>query len=192
MTTRFSLALALIPSLFACGDDGSGMGETGAATSMATSDGSSGTAAVDESTGEPAPFDEAEVIQRAHMFATELVKINVDPFPSAHGLADTVNVHVDAGAADLYRTIDPEAPAELDFPEGTLVVKEHLNTEGAYDGFLMMYQGPEGYDPDNRDWFFARIDGTGATRETGAVGFCIGCHVPSPSFLFGVPADNQL
>lgn len=179
MKLRFVLASSLLFGLFACGDDAGG------------ADGTDGTAGTADSSGTAAePFDEAEVIERGAMFATELVKINDQPFPSLHGLANTVNVYVDAGAADLYRTLDPEAPVEVALPEGTLIVKEHLNEEGAYDGYLMMYRGPVGYS-DSGDWFWARIDGAGATQETGQVGFCIGCHTPAPSFVFGVEADNQ-
>ncbi|MCA9710488.1 MAG: hypothetical protein KDK70_31900 [Myxococcales bacterium] len=164
----------------ACGDDG-GAG------------GSSSTAS-DESTGD-APFDEAAVIEQAGTFATTLVKINAMPFPSQHGLADMVNVYVDAGAADLYRALALAAPVEVDLPEGTLLVKEHLDMAGAYDGYLMMYRGPAGYAPETDDWFWARIDGSGTTQETGpsgAVNFCIGCHTSAPSFVFGVAADNKL
>lgn len=160
----------------------------------AVADGSTGaaTGAAQDSTGEPAAFDEDEVIARAGMYATELVQINEVPFASQHGLADTVNVFIDQEAAELYRSLDPEAPADVAFPEGTLVVKEHLDAAGAFDGYLLMYRGPDDYEPEGGNWFWARVDGSLTTQETGAVGFCIGCHQPSPSFLFGVPADNQL
>lgn len=191
---RVSLALLCSASLglgtLACTDDGEGMdGETdpaGTAGSTATAtDGADGT-----SSG-AAPFDEAEVIEQGSQYATMLVQINADPFPSQHGLAATVNVFVDPANADLYRMLDPAAPAELDFPEGALVVKEHLDADGNPDGFLMMYQGPDGYDPDAHDWFWARVDGTGATKETGAVGFCIDCHAQAPGHIIGVAMDNR-
>lgn len=187
-THRSTQALALLSLVAlaapACADDGgSGDGDTGTSATGA-SDGA------DESTGQ-APFDEAEVIQQAGQYATALVQINDTPFASQHGLADTVNVFVDAANADLYRTLDPAAPADIDFPEGALVVKEHLDADGNPDGYLMMYQGPDGYAPDANDWFWARVDGTGATKETGAVGFCISCHAQAPAHIIGVATDNR-
>ena len=182
-------ALPLVLSACPGDDSGSADGDSGAATS----EGAATDAATDaaDSSGDASPFDEAEVIEQASMYATNLEKINIDAFGSAHGLADTVNVFINSEAADLYRSIDFDAPTDVGFPEGTLIVKEHLNAEGAEDGFLMMYRGPEGYLPDAGGWFWARIDGTGATRETGAVGFCISCHMPVEGWVFGVPADNQ-
>lgn len=169
----------------ACGDDGvASDGETGA-TETASSDG-----ADEASTGQP-PFDEAEVIELGGQYATMLVQINDQPFASQHGLADTVNVFVDSANADLYRTLDPAAPADLDFPEGALVVKEHLDPDGNPNGYLMMYQGPDGYAPDANDWFWARVDGSGATQESGAVGFCINCHAQAPAHIIGVATDNR-
>lgn len=164
-------------SALACAGDGMD-DETGAASS-------------DGSTTDTPPFDEAEVIEQASQYATALVQINDQPFPSQHGLAATVNVFVDAANADLYRMLDPAAPTDLDFPEGALIVKEHLDADGAPDGYLMMYQGPEGYDPDANDWFWARVDGTGATKETGAVVFCIDCHAQAPAHIIGVATDNR-
>ncbi len=165
--------------LAACGDDGAPGSDTGAASGT---DGAS--------TGE-APFDEAEVIEQGGQYANALVQINDTSFTSQHGLAATVNVFVDPAAADLYRTLDPEAPVALAFPEGTLIVKEHLDAGGNQSGYLMMYRGPEGYNPDGSDWFWARVDGAGATQETGAVGFCISCHAAAPGHVFGVATDNR-
>lgn len=187
-THRSTQALALLSLVAlaapACADDG-GSGDGGTDTSATgASDGA------DESTGQ-APFDEAEVIEQAGQYATALVQINDTPFASQHGLADTVNVFVDAANADLYRTLDPAAPADIDFPEGALVVKEHLDADGNPDGYLMMYQGPDGYAPDANDWFWARVDGTGATKETGAVAFCISCHAQAPAHIIGVATDNR-
>ena len=179
---RFVLVGLLASAPLACGDEDS------------TSPAGSGGSGADTSTGEPVPFDEAEVIAHGGTFATALVKINAQPFRSDHGLADMVNVYVDAGAEALYRSLDPEAPGEVALPEGTLVVKEHLDAEGAYDGYLMMYRGPAGYAPQTGDWFWARVDGENNAQQTGASGavnFCIDCHVRAPSFVFGVAADNQ-
>lgn len=181
---HFAAFSALVLLLGCPGDDTSGSvadDSTGAVTGM-----------TEDSSGEPPAFDEAEVIAQAGMYATELVQINEVAFASQHGLADTVNVFINPEAAELYRSLDPEDPADVVFPEGTVVVKEHLDPAGAFDGYLLMYRGPDEYEPEGGNWFWARVDGSLTTQETGAVGFCIGCHQPSPSFLFGVPADNQL
>jgi Cytochrome P460 len=190
MSTRDPAARAALVLLsllvVACGDDdpASDGGETTAAETSAT-DGADGV-----STGEP-PFDEAEVIEQAGQYATALVQINDTPFASQHGLAASVNVFVDAANAELYRTLDPAAPADLDFPEGALIVKEHLDADGNQAGYLMMYQGPDGYAPEANDWFWARVDASGATQETGAVGFCISCHAQAPAHIIGVETDNR-
>jgi Cytochrome P460 len=185
---RASLALwsslALLP--LACAGDGDGMDDD--ETGSSASEGSGG---ADGASSGDAPFDEAEVIEQAGQYATALVQINDQPFGSQHGLADTVNVYVDAANADLYRTLDPAAPADIDFPEGALIVKEHLAADGSADGYLMMYQGPDGYAPDANDWFWARVDGSGATQETGAVAFCISCHAQAPAHILGVATDNR-
>lgn len=179
------VSISLLALALACGDDGSASdGDTGG-TETGTSDGADGA-----STGQP-PFDEAEVIEQASQYATALVQINDVSFASQHGLADTVNVFVDAANADLYRTLDPAAPADIDFPAGALIVKEHLDADGNPDGFLMMYQGPDGYAPEASDWFWARVDGSGATQETGQVGFCISCHAQAPAHIIGVETDNR-
>jgi len=165
-------------------------GETDAAETGAAETSATGSADEASSGGSPA-IDEAAVIEQASQYATALVQINDQPFDSQHGLADTVNVFVDATNAELYRTLDPAAPADLDFPEGALVVKEHLDADGNPDGFLLMYQGPDGYAPDASDWFWARVDGSGTTQETGQVGFCIGCHAQAPGHILGVATDNR-
>lgn len=187
MSIRHLLMGVFVLGLGACTEDPDGSGDDGGGSGDAAS-----TGAADDSSGSAAAFDEAEVIEQAGRYATELVKINDQPFPSQHGLAATVNVYVDAAAADAYRTLDPAAPADVEFAEGTLIVKEHLSDEGAYDGYLLMYRGPEGYSPEGGDWFWARVDGSDTVQETGAVGFCIGCHQPAPGWAFGVEADNQL
>ncbi len=184
MTTTRHASLSTLGSLLlmlsACPED------DGEQTETETEDGTGDTA-------EP-PFDQDEVIESAKLYATDLVKINAEARPSQHGAASTVNFYVEQEMADLYRMLDPEAPAPVALPEGTLVVKEHLNDEGAPNGFTMMYKGPAGYDSDASDWFWARVDGSGATQETGAVPFCIDCHsaAGASGHIFGVPLDNRL
>ncbi len=189
MRLRALLPLALCPVVLGCpdggGDDAASDGSSGAADASGSADGV-------DSTGEDPGFDEAMVIEMAGMYAADLVKINDQPFMSEHALADMVNVYINAEAADMFRTLDPEAPVEVAMPEGTLIVKEHRNAEGAADGYLMMYRGPDDYAAETSNWFWARVDGAGVTQNSGQVGFCIDCHARAPSLVFGVSPDNQL
>jgi len=191
MNLRSLLSLSLSSLCAACiivdgGDDAASDESTG------TPADSSGSA--DESTGADPGFDADEVIAMAATYATTLEKISDQPFASQHGAADMVGVYVNSEAAALFRTLDPEAPVEVDLPEGTLIVKEHFDDAGAFSGFLLMYRGPEGYAPMTGDWFWAATNAGGDTLTAGASGgvdFCISCHTPAPSFVFGVAADNQ-
>ncbi len=139
-------------------------------------------------------LDEAAIIAFAADYEQNLTQVNVDPSTSQHGLAASVNFFVSPSALATYQMYDPEMPTLVPLAEGTYLVKEHLDPDGNEDGFLMMYKAAEGYNPDAADWFWARVDGAGATRETGVVGFCVSCHtqVADAGFVFGVPLDNRL
>ena len=93
----------------------------------------------------------------------------------------------------MYKTIDPDNPSEITLPEGMLVVKEHLDAEGQPSGYTMMYKGPPGTNADTEDWWFARVGADGNLKESGAPGFCVGCHsvAEETDWLFGVPLDNR-
>jgi hypothetical protein len=176
--------------LTACGgDDGTADTEAG---SDSQADGA--TEAADGSdTGTPDAIDEDAELARAAAYETNLVQINATPFASQHGLAATVNTWVSPEAEAAFAALDPAAPVAPALDPGTMVLKEHLDAEGNKDGYLMMVKGPVGYAPDASDWWWARVDGTGATQETGQVGFCLGCHnaVAASGHLFGVPLDNR-
>ncbi|MCX4244991.1 hypothetical protein [Paraliomyxa miuraensis] len=184
---RMLASVSLVASaclLPGCGDDS---GSVDGSTTMDPPTSSDGA----DSTGEPLPFDEAEVIELAGQYATALVQINDQPFTSQHALAAAVNVFVDPAAADLYRMLDPVAPVELAFPEGTLLVKEHLDGDGAFIGYNLMYRGPEGFAPDSSDWYWARVTAAGVAAESGAIDYCINCHAAAPGHAFGVAVDNR-
>lgn len=118
------------------------------------------------------------------------------PRASQHALADTVTFYVANNVLDLYLTVEQDAPAEVAFPEGALLVKENLDQSGASDGFFAMYKGPEGYDPSGNDWYWLRVDAEGAVGNSGQVGFCKDCRSGGPAavsdYVFGVPLDNRL
>lgn len=155
-----------------------------------------GDESADETAGMPMTVDEAAVLEAANAFATTMDKVSDEPRTSQHALADTVNFYVPAEHRELYLSIDPDAPTEATFPEGTLLVKENLDAEGNSDGYFAMYKGFQGYDPEGNDWYWLRVDGAGATGNAGKVGFCKDCHgggsAAVSDFVFGVPLDNRL
>ena len=77
---------------------------------------------------------------------------------------------------------DPSIPGD-----GLIVVKENYTTDNVLD-FLTVMTKQAGFDPDGKDWFYARYttDGTVATNEGGVTfagavepapgGGCKGCH----------------
>ena len=180
LTNRpFSVLVTLLPLLMLLGCDGGG-------------DEGEGSAGESETVGE-AGIDEDAVVAQAVDYAN-FEQISA-PAPSAHGLADTVVVWVPPAFAAEYRAVDPDdADASAAFAPGTLFVKEHLDAEGTPAGMTIMYKGPEGYDPDNGDWWWAQADVDGTLNDAGAVGYCIACHSPreGADWVFGIPADEQL
>ena len=133
------IALCSVLAFAGCTDDGG--------------DAADGMDSAGDTTGDGPGFDEQEVIAQAADYAASLTKVNDQATSSAHGLADTVNFYVSPSSLQAYLMFDPEMPQEVALPEGTLLVKEHFNPEGATDGFLMMYKAPAGYNPDAADWF---------------------------------------
>ncbi|NJK31444.1 MAG: cytochrome P460 family protein [Deltaproteobacteria bacterium] len=148
---------------------------------------------VGDETGEPPTIDEAAVVASALDYADGLTLINAAPFASAHEAGIDVNVFVDPVNVAAYAALDPNDPGPADFPEGTLVVKEHL-VEGSATEITIMYKGPAGFDPEHRDWWWgvATLDGTVQASGAG-VATCIGCHesVAESDYLYGVDPGNQ-
>jgi hypothetical protein len=176
-----------------CGDDGGGSAETGGGTTMpATTDGEGSSEAMDGSSSGGGGID-ADAIKMMADGYTGFEQINAMASSSQHGNASTVNWWVPSEFAAMYRMVDPAAPAAIAFPEGTLVVKEHLDDADAPDGYTMMYKGPAGSNAEANDWWFARVGADGELKENGAVGFCMACHsaVQQSDFIYGVPLDNR-
>lgn len=150
----------------------------------------------DGGTSDAETVDEEAVLQASLAYKTTMVQLSDEATGSQHGLADTVQFYIGAEYSDTYLSIDPAAPTAVTFPEGTLIVKENLDTAGDPDGFFAMYKAFEGYDPAGNDWYWLRVNGEGATGNAGKVGFCIDCHSGGPAavsdLVFGVPLDNRL
>ena len=122
--------------------------------------------------------------------------INARPFPTAqHQGNPLVNVWTDELATAPYRALSVGATGGRDVPVGAMIVKEMMDAGGESPVLTVMAKQPSGYDPQNGDWWYGRLntDG-GATNPSfvGKVGFCISCHAGASGgdHLFGVAPDN--
>ena len=123
--------------------------------------------------------------------------INARPFPTAqHQGNPLVNVWTDELATAPYRALSGGTRAGgRDVPVGAMVVKEMMDAGGASPVLTVMAKQPSGYDPDNGDWWYGRLNVDGSATHSsfvGKVGFCLGCHsgASGGDHLFGVAADN--
>ena len=170
------------------GGDGDGDGDTGTGETGETGDG--------DGDGDPAGIDEAAIIAEA-MGYQSWVLINAAPFVSAghDGGTATVNIWVPQDLAAQYKAIDPANPVETAFPEGSIIVKEHLDDMGVATAGTIMYKGPAGYSEGSGDWWWGVGDVLGGTLDNSGpdVAGCIGCHsaVPTTDWVFGVPPADQ-
>ena len=83
-----------------------------------------------------------------------------------------------------------ERGAEAMPPGAIAVIEEHL-ADSTLAGIGVMVQS-EGYDPENRDWVFARFGSAWETEAIGRVEACQGCHVLEPDYLFGAELGAPL
>jgi hypothetical protein len=60
-------------------------------------------------------------------------------------------------------------------PDGAILVKENFTPEGVLDATTIMYK-KAGYDPDNNDWFWAKVLADGTVEKEGQVEGCQTCH----------------
>ncbi len=147
----------------------------------------------DESGGDD-EIDE-QAIQAAAADYLDMVQISNQPAASVHGLVAQVQFYADADVADQYAMLDPDNPTQMTFPEGSLLVKEGLDTAGNPDGYFAMYKGPAGYDPEGNDWYWLYVDAAGSVGVSGKAADCSGCHTtdaPMSDADFGVPLGNRL
>ena len=137
--------------------------------------------------------DEQAVLDVIADYRANFVLINAAPFLSAHGI--NVNVWVDSEHADQFKFINPANPVPLELPEGTIVIKEHLDAQQEITGGTVMVKGPPGTDPSNGDWWYAKGDLLKGSLEVSGPGLasCLGCHseVSKTDFLHGVAPANQ-
>lgn len=121
--------------------------------------------------------DVEEVIAAAMRYEDDLMQLSLEAEQSeTHADAASVFVWGSADVADLYHSIDPDDPTQaVDFPQGTTFIKEHFDEAGDLAGLTLMYKAPPGYNPDARDWMWARIRGD-ETTHSGRVEWCSDCH----------------
>lgn len=171
-----------------------GSGSTGNASTStgpaSTSGGSGGSGS--GSSGGAGGVDANQVAMQA-MGYKSFVLINKAPRMSMHALASTVNVWVPSDIAPTYRAIDPNGSSMASFDPGAMLVKEHLDAQGAFAGMTVMFKGPAGTNAQVDDWYWVRMTKDFAVAEKGAIGYCIGCHsaTPDSDFAFGIPAAEQ-
>lgn len=62
-----------------------------------------------------------------------------------------------------------------DLPPGSIIVKENYMPDSTFAAATVMYR-VEGYNPEHRDWLFAKYDPQGTAEEFGRVDGCQSCH----------------
>lgn len=173
---RVSILCAGVVVLVACSDPG----RAERAEQAETADAESSDDGAEESSGTsagPAEVDEQVIMDQAMAYKTTLQQLTTELEQSeTHSDAASVHVWGSAAAAESFFSVNPDDPTQIiDFEEGTMFVKEHFDGTGAVVGLTVMYKGPEGYFPEARDWYWARVRGE-AVVDSGRVEFCSECH----------------
>ena len=60
-------------------------------------------------------------------------------------------------------------------PNGAIIVKENYTADGTFDLITVMYK-VGGYNPDNNDWFWAKVKANGEVDAEGQLQGCQVCH----------------
>ena len=60
-------------------------------------------------------------------------------------------------------------------PNGAIIVKENYTADGTFDMVTVMYK-VGGYNPDNNDWFWAKVKANGEVDAEGQLQGCQACH----------------
>ncbi len=60
-------------------------------------------------------------------------------------------------------------------PNGAIIVKENYTADGTFDLITVMYK-VGGYNPDNNDWFWAKVKANGEVDAEGHLQGCQACH----------------
>jgi hypothetical protein len=125
-------------------------------------------------------------------------KVNDQPDASAIG-AYNVNMYV-RGDVSEYQSIHPTVMStESPLSQGTIIVREVLDSSGNVSQLTLMAKGQPGYDPTLGDWWFGLADPSGqpvisdGVPQLGRLDACHTCHIPreSDDYLFGVPLADE-
>jgi Cytochrome P460 len=152
-----------------------------AACSSGTPAAPSGAASADASAPE-GTLDDARIEAAASTYATAFARVNRAPFATQqHAGNPMVNVYANDVAVGTYRAIAPSAPAPAGFAfrPGSMLVKEMLDASGRPEVLTVMYKKAPGYDVTHHDWWYGRLDPSGAPTQpsyAGKVDFCVACH----------------
>jgi hypothetical protein len=76
-------------------------------------------------------------------------------------------------------------------PPGAIAIIEEHFADSTLSGISVMVQS-KGYDPQNRDWVFARFGSAGEIEAAGRLEACQGCHVLEPDYLFRAELGTPL
>jgi hypothetical protein len=152
-----------------------------------------------ERRGGECQLQEAAAVARTFRDALELV--NDEPFLQvvAAGTPLLRNVWISSlplgdgrTTVDLYRTIDPSEPTEIDgdFPIGTVLLHEAV--DGSEGNTMQVHLGPEYDDGNGRHWWFGKYYEDGLPDDEPCTP-CTACHSnelrPGSDGLWGVPRD---
>lgn len=73
------------------------------------------------------------------------------------------------------RALDALRDKAGSMPNGAIIVKENYTADGTFDLVTLMYKVEE-YNPDNNDWFWAKVKANGEVDAEGRVQGCQACH----------------
>ena len=60
-------------------------------------------------------------------------------------------------------------------PNGGIIIKENYTPDAVFDLVTLMYK-VDGFDPENSDWFWAKIGAAGDVQAEGKMAGCQACH----------------
>lgn len=112
-----------------------------------------------------------------------------------------IELWINPNAAPAYARVRPDTKgANVDLPEGTLIVREVLSA-GVVQKLTVMGKGPLGSNPVVGDWWFAVTSPTGTPlvengqELLGKLTQCVACHDArgaADDYLFGVPGTAKV
>lgn len=132
------------------------------------------------------PLTQAEIQAVVDDYESELILVTPDPVPGVqHGLADTLNIWASADAVAEYEKISiDEDMADVDFPAGSILLKEQFNADGDLDSLTVMVKGAADADAQT-GWYYGFNAAGGSLSSPGG---CVGCHVarPGTDYVWGL------